>query len=232
METKSYQEAIESCKYSLEKLQLDFVDLYLSHAPFAQDDRLKQWEAFADLKSQGKVRAIGVSNYRESHIEEIRASELPMPQVKQVELHPWSQKPGLVAFLAENDIAITAHSSLIPLSTWRIEEGQDSAKTEAMKAEGAKTGSPFKTMADKYGVSEAQVLLRWGVQNGYAILPKSSNEERSRQNFDLFSFEIDDDDVAAIALMDRGDGLAWAHGDPSVVVWNGPAWRRQLSSDG
>ena len=218
VETKNYQQTIESCNASLEKLQLDFIDLYLIHAPFAQTERLRQWEALAELKAQGKVKAIGVSNYREPHIEEILASGLPTPQMNQIELHPWSQKPGLVSFLAENDIPITAYSSLAPLSTWRTEEGQDSAKTEDMKSDGAKTDSPFKIMAEKYGVSEAQVLLRWGVQKGYAVLPKSASEQRARQNLDLFSFEIDGDDMASIALMARGVGIAWANGDPSAVA--------------
>ena len=70
-------------------------------------------------------------------------------------------------------------------------------------------------MAQKYGVTEAQVLLRWGVQNGYAVLPKSANRERIRQNIDLFSFAIDEEDMAAIAEMDRGDGVAWSSGDPT-----------------
>jgi 2,5-diketo-D-gluconate reductase A len=84
-----------------------------------------------------------------------------------------------------------------------------------MKADGASANSPFKAMAQKYGVSEAQLLLRWGVQNGYAVLPKSANAERIRQNIDLFSFAIDDADMAAIAEMDRGDGVAWSSGDPT-----------------
>ena len=171
VETKNYQQTIESCNTSLEKLQLDFIDLYLIHAPFAQTDRLRQWEALAELKAQGKVTAIGVSNYREPHIEEILASGLPMPQMNQIELHPWSQKPGLVSFLAGNDIPITAYSSLAPLSTWRTEEGQGSAKTDDMKTDSANINSPFKIMAKKYSVSEAQILLRWGVQKGYAVLP-------------------------------------------------------------
>lgn len=73
----------------------------------------------------------------------------------------------------------------------------------------------FQAMADKYKVSEAQLLLRWGVQNGYAVLPKSLKPERMRQNIDLFSFAINDADMAEIATMDRGDGVAWASGDPS-----------------
>jgi 2,5-diketo-D-gluconate reductase A len=143
---------------------------------------------------------------------------MPKPELNQIELHPWSQKPELVSYLAEKRIPITAYSSLIPLSTWRIEEGQDSAKTEAMRADSEKTDSPFKRMAEKYRVSEAQLLLRWAIQKGYAVLPKSASRERARQNLDLFSFAIDCDDMTAISLMDRGDGVAWSQGDPSAVA--------------
>jgi 2,5-diketo-D-gluconate reductase A len=137
-----------------------------------------------------------------------------MPDANQIELHPWSQKPELIAYMAENGIAPIAYSSLVPLSTWRTQEGQDSAKTDAMKAD----GSVFTQMAAKYGVSEAQLLLRWGVQNGYAVLPKSLNPDRMRQNIDLAGFQIDDADIASIKTMDRGEGVAWASGDPSTAA--------------
>jgi len=219
MEAKTYQATLESCEASLERLQLSYVDLYLIHAPFAQQERLEQWRALVELKRQGKARAIGVSNYRQPHLEEIEASGLPMPEMNQIELHPWSQKPELVSYLVDKRIPITAYSSLIPLSTWRTEAGQDSAKTEAMRADSEKADSPFRSMAEKYGVSEARLLLRWAIQSGFAILPKSASKERARQNMDLFSFALDDDDMAAISLMDRGGGgVAWAHGDPSAVA--------------
>ena len=104
-----------------------------------------------------------------------------------------------------------AYSSLAPLSTWRVDAGQDSAKSDIMGNEDGQ----FSTMAAKYGVTEAQLLLRWGVQNGYAVLPKSKNRERMKQNLDLFSFSIDEADMAGIQTMDRGEGIAWAGGDPS-----------------
>ena len=214
---KTFESTIESLNTSLENLQLDYVDLYLIHAPMAQEQRLEQWRAMVELKKMGKARAIGVSNYSADHIEEIRAAGLPLPDANQIELHPWSQKPELVSYLAENDIAMIAYSSLVPLSSWRDVAGQDSAKTEDMKQAGASAESPFKLMAQKYGVSEAQVLLRWGLQKGYAVLPKSTNEARIQQNIDLFSFEIDAEDMATIAQMDRGDGVAWSMGDPTKV---------------
>ncbi len=212
---KTYDSTVESLEASLANLQLDYVDLYLIHAPLTRAQRLEQWRALVELQQQGKARAIGVSNYNVAHIEEIKAAGLPLPDANQIELHPWSQKPDLVSYLTGNDISIIAYSSLVPLSSWRAVEGQASAKTEQMKANGADSASPFKAMAKKYGVSEAQVLLRWGIQKSYAVLPKSINAERIRQNLDLFGFEIDDEDMAAIAKMDRGDGVAWSSGDPT-----------------
>ena len=212
---KTYDATIEALQASLANLQLDYVDLYLIHAPFPRKQRLEQWKALVELRRQGKARAIGVSNYSQAHIEEIKAAGLPLPDANQIELHPWSQKPDLVAYLNKNGISIIAYSSLVPLSSWRDVEGQASAKTDQMKADGADADSPFKAMAQKYGVSEAQVLLRWGIQKGYAVLPKSAHAERIRQNIDLFGFEIDAADMAAIAKMDRGDGIAWSSGDPT-----------------
>jgi 2,5-diketo-D-gluconate reductase A len=140
-----------------------------------------------------------------------------MPEYNQIELHPWSQKPQLLGFMAGLGIAPIAYSSLVPLSTWRTEPGQSSAKTAEMQAAGADAASPFRAMAAKYGVTEAQVLLRWGVQKGFAVLPKSLNPARMRQNIDLFGFEIDAGDMALIEGMDRGDGVAWATGDPRFM---------------
>jgi 2,5-diketo-D-gluconate reductase A len=215
---KTYESTIESLNASLAKLQFDSVDLYLIHAPFARTKRLEQWKALVELQRRGKVRAIGVSNFSEAHIEEIKAAGLPLPDANQIELHPWSQKPDLVSYLLENDISIIAYSSLVPLSSWRDVEGQASAKTDQMRADGTDSHSPFKAMAKKYGVSEAQVLLRWAIQKGYAVLPKSTNAERIQQNIDLFGFEIDDEDMAAIAKMDRGEGVAWSSGDPTKLA--------------
>ena len=215
---KTTATTIASLDESLERLKLDYVDLYLIHAPFDREQRLAQWHGLIELQAQGKARAIGVSNFNITHIEEFKAAGLPLPQADQIELHPWSQKPELVRYLAENGITPIAYSSLVPLSTWRIAEGHDSAKTDMMRTAGAQADSPFKAMAAKYGVSEAQVLLRWGIQKGYPVLPKSTNPARIRQNADLFSFSIDDGDMAAIKTMNRGDGVAWNVGDPTKAA--------------
>jgi 2,5-diketo-D-gluconate reductase A len=214
---KTTETTLLSLEQSLQRLRLDYVDLYLIHAPYEPEQRLAQWRGLVELKRQGKARAIGVSNFSRKHIEELQAAGLPLPDANQIELHPWSQKPELVAYLEANAIVPIAYSSLIPLSTWRTAEGQKSAKTEQMQRDGEQPDSPFKIMASKYGVSEAQVLLRWAIQKGYPVLPKSTNPDRIRQNADVFSFSIDEQDMTAIAKMDRGDGVAWASGDPTKV---------------
>lgn len=200
---------------SLENLGLDYVDLYLIHAPFAGPQRLEQWEALIALREEGKVRAIGVSNFAQAHIEEIHAAGLSLPDANQLELHPWCQKPDLTSYLAKVGISAIAYSSLVPLAEWRTAEGHDSAKSDEMRKDGARADSSIKTLASKYGVAEAQILLRWGLQKGYGILPKSTNPDRIRQNIDLFSFELDAGDMKLLAEMNRGGGVAWASGDPT-----------------
>jgi 2,5-diketo-D-gluconate reductase A len=211
---KTTETTVRSLHESLGRLGLDYVDLYLIHAPFERAQRLAQWRGLVELREQGKARAIGVSNFSSAHIEELKAAGLPLPQANQIELHPWSQKPQLTRYLADHGIVPIAYSSLVPLSSWRSAPGQDSAKTEAMKADSARADSPFKELAQKYGVSEAQVLLRWAIQNGYPVLPKSTQPQRLRENADLFSFALDAGDMARLSELDRGDGVAWAMGDP------------------
>ncbi|MBN3751681.1 aldo/keto reductase [Paraburkholderia sp. Tr-20389] len=210
---KSEPEVLAEFDASLARLGLDYVDLYLIHSPHGGTQRIGQWRALVQLKQAGKVRSIGVSNFNQKHLEELKATGLPMPEANQIELHPWSQKPALIACMRENSIAPIAYSSLAPLSTWRAGPGQESAKTDKMKAD----SHVFIDMAAKYGVSEAQLLLRWGVQSGYAVLPKSLNPQRMRQNLDLFRFSIDSEDMDLIKTMDRGDGIAWSMGDPTSI---------------
>ncbi len=212
---KTTESTMTSLDESLRRLGLDYVDLYLIHAPFEPVHRLAQWRGLVELQRRGKARAIGVSNFSIKHLEELKAANLPMPAANQIELHPWSQKPSLVRYLNDNAITPIAYSSLVPLSTWRNAKGQDSAKTDRMRADGERVDSPFRVMALKYGVTEAQVLLRWAIQKGYPVLPKSTNPDRVRQNADIFGFVIDNDDMTAIETMDRGNGVAWATGDPT-----------------
>ena len=212
-EPKNYNDCISACDNSLKRLGLDHLDCYLIHAPFCKDQRLDQWRALVDLKKAGKIKSIGVSNYSEKHIQEIINSELEIPEVNQIELHPWCQKTDLTSFLEEKGIKIVAYSSLVPLETWRQKPNQDSAKSERMRKDGSQEKSFFKELAQKYNVSEAQVLLKWGLQKGFVILPKSSDPKRIKENFEL-SFDIDKSDMDMISGMERGDGVAWPGGDP------------------
>ncbi len=216
--TKSFDDTIDSLDQSLEKLGVDFVDLYLIHAPVETEARRQQWAALIELQGQGKAKSIGVSNFTREHIEELSSAGLPMPAANQIELHPWSQKPGLVNYLMRNDILPIAYSSLAPLSTWRSAEGEESAKTAEMLSEGEDLNSPFKRMAKKYAVTESQLLLRWAIDNGFPILPKTTSPERMHQNLDLFDFTLDQSDLVEIKGLNRDTSIAWQVGDPSEIM--------------
>lgn len=211
---KTTESTIATLNDSLRKLGLESVDLYLLHAAFDREQTLAQWRGLVELQKQGKTKAIGVSNFNVAHLEQLKAAGLPKPDANQLELHPWSQKPALTKYLAKEGLVAIAYSSLVPLSTWRSAPGHGSAKDATMQAASERADSPFKLLARKHGVTEAQVLLRWGVQKGYPVLPKSTNPQRIRQNADLFSFALTDAEMADIATMDRGDGVAWSGGDP------------------
>ena len=144
------QGSIKSFEKSLLKLGLDYIDLYLIHSPHGKNKRIEQWQALIDIKEQEKVKHIGVSNWGINHLEEIIQENLPLPDANQIELHPWSQKPELVNYLREKDIDIIAYSSLVPLSTWRHKDGENSKKTKEMQQISAADDSPFKLLANKY----------------------------------------------------------------------------------
>jgi len=213
---KNNEGTIKSLEKSLRNLDLDYVDLYLIHSPHAKDKRLEQWETLLTQQEQGKTKNIGVSNWGINHIEELNEKGYPLPSANQIELHPWSQKPELVSYLQEKGIDIIAYSSLVPLSTWRHKDGENSLKTDEMYKDSEDTESPFKKLAAKYEVTEAQVLLKWALQLGYAILPKSIQVERIENNFDL-NFFIDDDDMLMIKNLDRGGSVTWEYGDPLAI---------------
>jgi len=213
---KDYTGTVKSFEKSLMRLNLDYVDLYLIHSPHGKSKRLEQWRALVDLKEAGKIKYIGVSNWGIDHLSELKENDLPMPDANQIELHPWSQKPELVKFLRNEKIDIIAYSSLVPLSTWRHKDGENSKKTNEMHEIGLSENSPFKILAEKYDVTEAQFLLKWAVQNNYAVLPKSINIERVKQNFEL-NFLIDQSDMEYITTLDKGDSITWEYGDPLKV---------------
>ncbi len=213
---KNREGTIKSLDKSLRNLDLDYVDLYLIHSPHGKSKRLDQWETLLSQQDQGKIKNIGVSNWGINHIEELNDKGYPLPAANQIELHPWSQKPKLVAYLKEKGIDIIAYSSLVPLSTWRHKDGENSLKTKEMYKDSKDSESPFKKLAAQYEVTEAQVLLKWALQLGYAILPKSVQIERMKENFDL-DFTISESDMQLIKLLDRGGSVTWEYGDPLAI---------------
>jgi 2,5-diketo-D-gluconate reductase A len=180
-----YNSAISALDESLKKLQLDYVDLYLIHWPLPHQDRyVETWKGFEKLLADGRARSIGVSNFQPAHLDRLAKETDTVPAVNQIELHPLLTQTELRKYHAEHGIATEAWSPI---------------------AQGEVLGEQTITsLADKYGKSPAQVVLRWHLQVGNIVFPKSVNPDRMRENIDVFDFELADDDVDAIEAMDAG----------------------------
>ena len=205
---QNFKGAISACNDSLKLLQLDEIDLYLIHNPFAKENRLEQWEAMIELKKQGKVKNIGVSNYNVKHIQEIEIAGLEMPSTNQIEIHPWHVVgTELAQYMDKHEILPIAYSTLAPIPNWR-EGSQWNGKPEDMKS-GA---IPCQNIADQYGVTVPQLFLKWAIQLGYPVLPKSVHLNRLKENLELDHFTISRDDVKVISKIakDNQKCLAWS----------------------
>jgi len=212
---KTFDAAVAACEATNKALGFA-PDLYLIHGPFSggPDARREQWKALVECKRRGLCASIGVSNFGVAHLEELAAAGLEVPAANQIELHPLCQKKELLAYMRSKRIAPIAYSSLAPLSNWR--EGQQSAK------ENREGDAVVAAVAAAAGKTEAQCLLRWALQKGYAILPKSTTEARIVENIQLFDFALDDDAMASLDALDAGAALAFgapgARFDPTTAA--------------
>ncbi|MGI8411172.1 MAG: aldo/keto reductase [Solirubrobacteraceae bacterium] len=181
-----YQQATRALKASLDQLEVDHVDLYLIHWPVpAHDLYVDTWRALIDLQAQGLARAIGVSNFQPAHLERLIDETGVTPAVNQVELHPHFQQAGLRHEHAELGIVTEAWSPL---------------------AQGEALDDPVITeIADAHRKTPAQVVIRWHLQLGNVVIPKSVTPERIVENFDVFDFTLSDDELAAIEALDAGE---------------------------
>jgi 2,5-diketo-D-gluconate reductase A len=185
---QGYDSTLRAFEASLERLGTGHVDLYLIHWPLPRRDLfLETWRAFERIKDDGGARSIGVSNFRVEDLERLEAEAEQMPTVDQVELHPRFQQAELRAWLAEHEIATEAWSPLAQGDL--LEDGT------------------IETVAAHHDRTPAQVILRWHLQVGNVVIPKSSNSERIRQNFEIFDFELSEDDMAALERLDTRERI-------------------------
>jgi 2,5-diketo-D-gluconate reductase A len=193
---QGHEQAKRALKASLGQLEMEHVDLYLIHWPVpSQDKYVETWQAFIELQQEGLARSIGVSNFQPAHLERIIAETGVKPTVNQIELHPSFQQDGLRREHAELGIVTEAWSPL----------GQGKALKEPAIIE----------IAEAHGKTPSQVVIRWHLQLGNVVIPKSVTPERIIENFDVIDFSLSAAEMAAIRELDAGERMG---GDPDVFV--------------
>ncbi|MBX2926063.1 MAG: aldo/keto reductase [Chitinophagaceae bacterium] len=192
-----YENTKKAFEKSLTELQLDYLDLYLIHQPFG--DYYGSWRAMEELYKQGKIKAIGISNFHPDRVMDLIVHNEIVPAVNQIETHPFNQQIETQKFLQENNIQIQSWASF-------AEGKNDLFKNELLASIGK-----------KYNKSIAQVVLRWLTQRGVAVIPKSVKKERMIENKDVFDFELSTEDINAIQTLDTKESLFFSHRDPVMV---------------
>jgi 2,5-diketo-D-gluconate reductase A len=201
VEDASYEGAKAAFERSLNKLQLDYLDLYLIHQPYG--DVYGAWRAMEELHRAGRIRAIGISNFYPDRVVDFVLHNEIVPAVNQIELHPFHQQVDAQAILEENGIQIEAWGPFA--------EGKN----------GLFQNELLGSIGRKHGKSIAQVVLRWLIQRGVVAIPKSVRKERMAENFAIFDFALDAEDLGAIATLDQKASSFFDHRDPAMVRWLG-----------
>lgn len=196
-----YEKTKAAFQKSLDRLQLDYLDLYLIHQPYG--DVFGSWRAMEELYEAGKVRAIGVSNFQPDRVMDLMMFNKIPPAINQVETHPFQQQINNQAFLQENNIQIESWGPF-------AEGKNDIFKNELLLS-----------LATKYNKSVAQIILRWLTQRGVVVIPKSVRKERMIENFNSLDFEIEADDMEIIKSLDTKTSLFFDHRNPEIVKWMG-----------
>ena len=199
IEHYGYEEAKKSVLQSMKKLQTDYLDLVLLHQPFA--DYYGAYRALEDLYDEGKLRAIGVSNFYPDRLVDIASFSRIKPMVNQVETHPFNQQTEAKEWMKKYDIQIEAWAP--------FGEGRGGLfKNDVLAA-----------IAEKYQKTTAQVILRWHIQHHTVVIPKSTHRERMAENLQVFDFTLSDDDMNTIDMLDRKQSSFFSHQDPAMVEW-------------
>jgi 2,5-diketo-D-gluconate reductase A len=196
-----YEKTKMAFEKSLNKLQMDYLDLYLIHQPFG--DVHGSWRAMEELYKEGKVKAIGISNFQPDRVMDIISFNNVIPAVNQVETHPFNQQIETQKFLAENKVQIESWGPFA--------EGRNNLFQNEL----------LLSIATRYNKSIAQVVIRWLTQRGIVAIPKSVKKERIKENFNIFDFELSSDDLSAIATLDMKTSSFFDHRDPEIVKWMG-----------
>lgn len=199
IEHYGYEQAKESVLQSMEKLKTDYIDLVLLHQPFA--DYYGAYRALEDLYEEGKLRAIGVSNFYPDRLVDIASFASIKPMVNQIETHPLNQQIEAHEWLKKYGVIHEAWAS--------FGEGRGNMFTNPV----------LQKLGDKYNKTVAQVILRWQLQRGIVVIPKSTHKERMAQNLDLFDFTLTNEDMQAIASLDTKTSSFFSHQDPAMVEW-------------
>lgn len=201
IEDASYEGAKAAFERSVNKLQLDYLDLWLIHQPFG--DVYGAWRAMEELHRAGRIRAIGVSNFYSDRLVDFVLHNEIAPAVNQIEIHPFHQQHDAEATLEEYKVQ--------PEAWGPFAEGKNGLFSNGL----------LKSIGQKHGKSIAQVVLRWLNQRGIVAIPKSVRKERMAENLAIFDFELDQDDITAIATLDQKTSSFFDHRDPEKVKWLG-----------